>query len=134
MLLRPVSSLFQIMFETFSHRIGAGNRYRDILHGLGVATTCISAWTPLKILRRLFSRGLAPGIIYVSVFLILTTVSFWFEDRIGVHPPVWNIIAFGRCPLSIYSGSVQFFLVLDYSVWTGVVLSERAHAGTHRRA
>ena len=44
------------------------------------------------------------------MFLILTTVSFWFEDRIGVHPPVWNVIAFGRYPLSIYSGAVQFFL------------------------
>jgi len=41
---------------------------------------------------------------------LLTTVSFWFEDRIGVHPPVWNVIAFGRWPLSIYSGAVQFFL------------------------
>ena len=48
--------------------------------------------------------------IYLSVFLLLSTVSFWFEDRIGVHPPVWNLIAFGRYPLSIYSGVVQFFL------------------------
>ena len=54
--------------------------------------------------------ALCAGVIYVSVFLMLTTVSFWFEDRIGVHPPVWNVIAFGRYPLSIYSGVVQFFL------------------------
>ena len=54
--------------------------------------------------------GLCAAIIYVSIFLILSTVSFWFEDRIGVHPPVWNVIAFGRYPLSIYSGPVQFFL------------------------
>ncbi|HXP71100.1 MAG TPA: ABC-2 family transporter protein, partial [Candidatus Dormibacteraeota bacterium] len=26
------------------------------------------------------------------------------------HPPVWNVIAFGRYPLSIYSPVVQFFL------------------------
>ena len=54
--------------------------------------------------------GACAGIIYVSIFLLLSTVSFWFEDRIGVHPPVWNVIAFGRYPLSIYSGAVQFFL------------------------
>lgn len=67
------------------------------------------AWTPMKF-AMLFFFGACAGIIYVSVFLILTTVSFWFEDRVGVHPPVWNVIAFGRYPLSIYSGVVQFFL------------------------
>ncbi len=54
--------------------------------------------------------AICAAVIYLSVFLILTTVSFWFEDRIGIHPPVWNAIAFGRYPLSIYSGAVQFFL------------------------
>jgi ABC-2 type transport system permease protein len=54
--------------------------------------------------------GLCGGAIYVSVFLLLSTVSFWFEDRVGVHPPVWNMIAFGRYPLSIYSGFIQFLL------------------------
>ena len=41
---------------------------------------------------------------------MLSCVSFWFEDRIGVHPPAWNLLAFGRYPLSIYSGFIQFFL------------------------
>ena len=54
--------------------------------------------------------GICAGIIYISIFLMLSTVSFWFEDRIGVHPPVWNVIAFGRYPLSIYSPVVQFVL------------------------
>jgi ABC-2 type transport system permease protein len=67
------------------------------------------SWTPAKFAMLFFFGGCA-GIIYVSVFLILSTVSFWFEDRIGVHPPIWNVIAFGRYPLSIYSGVVQFFL------------------------
>ena len=75
--------------------------------------------------------GLCASVIYVSVFLMLTTVSFWFEDRIGVHPPVWNMMAFGRYPLTIYSPVVQFFLVLDCSVRPGVVLSQRSDAGPH---
>lgn len=107
-LLRPISSLFQIMFETF--RI-------ESVQEIGTGIFCMAwashhlhlAWTPLKV-AAFFFWGTCAGIIYVSVFLILTTVSFWFEDRIGVHPPVWNIIAFGRWPLSIYSGAVQFFL------------------------
>ena len=107
-LLRPVSSLFQVLFETF--RIES---FQEVATG----TFCIwwashrlhVPWTPLKIATLLFF-GICAAVIYVSIFLILSTVSFWFEDRIGVHPPVWNVIAFGRYPLSIYSGAVQFFL------------------------
>ena len=54
--------------------------------------------------------ALCGGTIYISIFLILSTFSFWFEDRIGIHPPVWNLIAFGRYPLSVYSQWIQFLL------------------------
>ncbi len=107
-LLRPVSSLFQVLFEAF--RIESMQEIATGIfciwwasHRLGVH------WTPAKFAMLVFF-GLCAGVIYVSIFLLLTTVSFWFEDRIGVHPPVWNVIAFGRYPLSIYSGAVQFFL------------------------
>ncbi|HLV94236.1 MAG TPA: ABC-2 family transporter protein [Candidatus Acidoferrales bacterium] len=107
-LLRPVSSLFQVLFETF--RIES---FQEIFTGgfcMWWATGRLHIpWTPFKF-AMLFFFGLCAAIIYVSIFLILSTVSFWFEDRIGVHPPVWNVIAFGRYPLSIYSGAVQFFL------------------------
>ncbi|MGB0034558.1 MAG: ABC-2 family transporter protein [Candidatus Acidiferrales bacterium] len=107
-LLRPVSSLFQVLFESF--RI-------ESLHEIVLGVFCMVytshrlhvPWTPGKIGLLVFF-GLCAGVIYVSIFLMLSTVSFWFEDRIGVHPPVWNMIAFGRYPLSIYSGLVQFFL------------------------
>ncbi|HYL69384.1 MAG TPA: ABC-2 family transporter protein, partial [Candidatus Limnocylindria bacterium] len=107
-LLRPVSSLFQVLFETF--RI-------ESLQEVATGTFCMwwashrlgIHWTIGKISTLLFF-GLCAAIIYVSIFLILSTVSFFWEDRIGVHPPVWNVIAFGRYPLSIYSGVVQFFL------------------------
>lgn len=107
-LLRPVSSLFQVLFETF--RIES---FQEVFTGsfcMWWATNRLhTRWTPVKVTELLFF-GLCAAIIYVSIFLILSTVSFWFEDRIGVHPPVWNVIAFGRYPLSIYSGAVQFFL------------------------
>ena len=107
-LLRPVSSLFQVLFETF--RIES---FQEVFTGtfcMWWATRRLHVpWTTFKIAELLFF-GLCAAVIYVSIFLILSTVSFWFEDRIGVHPPVWNVIAFGRYPLSIYSGAVQFFL------------------------
>ena len=107
-LLRPISSLFQVLFETF--RIESLQEVATGVFCMWWATRHLGLpWTPAKFGMLLFF-GLCAGIIYISVFLILSTVSFWFEDRIGVHPPVWNVIAFGRYPLSIYSGVVQFFL------------------------
>lgn len=107
-LLRPISSLFQILFETF--RIESLQEVATGMFCMAWASSRLQIpWTPWKIAMFFFFAGCA-GVIYISVFLMLTTVSFWFEDRIGVHPPVWNVIAFGRYPLSIYSAAVQFFL------------------------
>src|SRR5580704_17758535 len=91
-LLRPVSSLFQVLFETFRiesvQEIATGTFCMVYAsHQLGIP------WTPARF-AMLFFFGACAGIIYISVFLILSTVSFWFEDRIGVHPPIWNVIAF----------------------------------------
>jgi ABC-2 type transport system permease protein len=107
-LLRPVSSLFQVLFETF--RIESMQEIATGVFCMWWATRRLHIpWTPGKLALLVFF-GICAGVIYVSVFLILSAASFWFEDRIGVHPPVWNLIAFGRYPLSIYSGVVQFFL------------------------
>jgi ABC-2 type transport system permease protein len=90
-LIRPVNSLFQVLFEAF--RIES---FHEILVGLTLVF-----WMA----KRLGIHWSA-----VDVLLVLSCFSFWFEDRIGVHPPVWNLLAFGRYPLSIYSGAIQFFL------------------------
>src|SRR4029077_13798504 len=107
-LLRPVSSLFQVLFETF--RIESFQEVAVGTYCMWWATRRIHVpWSPAKLGMLLFF-GVCAAVIYVSVFLILSTLSFFWEARIGVHPPVWNVIAFGRYPLSIYSGVVQFFL------------------------
>ncbi|MGC1130373.1 MAG: ABC-2 family transporter protein [Candidatus Acidiferrales bacterium] len=107
-LLRPISSLFQVLFETF--RIESLQEVATGIFCMCWATRELGVHWTLGKLGMLVGFGICAGVIYVSVFLMLSTVSFWFEDRIGVHPPVWNLIAFGRYPLSIYSGAVQFFL------------------------
>ena len=107
-MLRPVSTLFQILFEQF--RLESMQEIATGLFCIAWASSHLHVhWTVTKVLLLAF-WGICAGVIYVSIFLLLTTISFWFEDRIGVHPPVWNVIAFGRYPLSIYSGAVQFFL------------------------
>lgn len=107
-LLRPISSLFQVLFEVFRiesvHEVAAG-----LVIVIWASRRLEYHWSLLDVLL-LFFFGLCGAVIYISIFLFLSTFSFWFEDRIGIHPPFWNLLAFGRYPLSIYSGYIQFLL------------------------
>ncbi|MDE3168967.1 MAG: ABC-2 family transporter protein [Acidobacteriota bacterium] len=107
-LLRPISSLFQILFETF--RLEAVQGIATGIFCMWWASSRLHVAWPLGKIAALFFFEVCASVIYVSVFLMLTCVSFWFEDRVGIHPPVWNVINFGRYPLSIYNGAVQFVL------------------------
>lgn len=107
-LLRPVNSLAQVLFESFNV-----SGLNEILIG-----TAVMIYAGLK-LQLSFSVGdvlamliLAPSasLVYTGVFLGITSVSFWFEDRMGLGPPVYNVIRFARYPITIYSTAVRIFL------------------------
>jgi ABC-2 type transport system permease protein len=107
-LLRPVDTLFQVLFEKF--RIES---LQEVVTGTAVIAISVRR---LHIVWRLadsswFILMIACGaVIYLAVFLILTAVSFWFEDRVGIVPPVFNMLNFGRYPLTIYNVFIQFLL------------------------
>ena len=48
--------------------------------------------------------------IYLAIFVGLSATSFWIEDRIGIVPPIFNLMQFGRYPLSIYDAWIRFVL------------------------
>src|SRR5688572_1357859 len=111
-LLRPVSSVFQVLFESFrleslesvvtgvvavvwaSRRLGLSFGALDVV--------LFAVW------------AVAGGVIYLAIFLGLTATSFWIEDRIGISPPVFNLMQFGRYPLSIYDTWVRLALSSFY--------------------
>ena len=107
-LLRPVHSLFQILFEQL--RIEA---LGDAVLGL-----CILAVSTPRLGIHLNPAGIlflaasvfCGALLYTAIFTMLATVSFWFEDKVGVMPPVYNLIAFGRYPLDIYNGFLRVLL------------------------
>lgn len=107
-LLRPLSSMYQVVFDAF--RIES---LQEVVVGLVVVVWASRRlhyhWNIVDVLL-LALFAFCGGVIYISVFLFLSTFSFFFEDRIGIHPPFWNLLAFGRYPLSIYSGYIQFLL------------------------
>jgi ABC-2 type transport system permease protein len=107
-LLRPIDSLFQVLSEKF--RIESLQEVVTGVWVLAVASRHLGyRWTPSDYLW--FPLMVLSGaMIYLAVFLILTAVSFWFEDRVGIVPPVFNMLTFGRYPLTIYSVFIQFLL------------------------
>ncbi len=107
-LLRPVSSLFQVVFEAF--RIESLHEVFTGLLAVGWACGRMGLRWGLGDFLLLLLFGLCGAAIYTAIFLILTSLSFWMEDRVGIGPPVWNLIAFGRYPMTMYSGFIQFVL------------------------
>ena len=107
-LLRPVSTLFQVVFEKF--RLES---LQEVVTGIVVVALCLQRLhLTLQIIDYLwFALMIVCGTaIYLAVFLMLTAVSFWFEDRVGIVPPVFNMLNFGRYPLTIYNVFIQFML------------------------
>jgi len=107
-LLRPVATLFQVAFEKF--RLES---LQEVLTGAAVVSLAAQrlrlVWHATDLLW-LVLMVLCGAAIYFSVFLILTAVAFWFEDRVGIVPPVFNMLNFGRYPLTIYNVFIQFLL------------------------
>jgi ABC-2 type transport system permease protein len=107
-LLRPVNPVFQILFESFN--VAALN---EIVIG-GVLLSVTGARLGLSpepldfLLFPIFAVSAAA--VYLGVFLLLTSVSFWFEDRLGIGPPVYNMIRFARYPVTIYHPAIRALL------------------------
>src|SRR5438094_4867068 len=107
-LLRPVNTLFQVLFEKF--RVES---LQEVVTGIALIVIGVRRMhLPWGIQETLwFGLMVVCGaLIYLAVFLILTAVSFWFEDRVGIVPPVFNMLTFGRYPLTIYNVFIQFML------------------------
>jgi ABC-2 type transport system permease protein len=107
-LLRPLSSLFQLLMEGFSFEFIA-----DLALGFAVL---IYAWhyvgPPLTLSLALqFVLCVAGGFgVLFGVFLSLTALSFWSQDRLTFVPPIYNLLNFARYPLDIYKPFVRILL------------------------
>jgi ABC-2 type transport system permease protein len=107
-LVRPVDSVFQVLFEAF--RLEA---LQETITGIAAVAWASRrlhlVFAPLDFLL-FFLWAFLGAAIYLAIFVGLTATSFWIEDRIGIVPPVFNLIQFGRYPLTIYDGWIRFTL------------------------
>lgn len=107
-LLRPLNTLFQVLLEKVNI---------EALFGafVGIAIMIISSrhigleWDLFKLLLVVLLT-LCGTVIYAGVFTSLASVSFWWPDRMGLLPPVYNMITFGKYPVTIYNNLLQFIL------------------------
>jgi ABC-2 type transport system permease protein len=107
-LLRPVNSLFQVIFESFNL-----DTFGTFLTGIGVlvySSRKLEIHFGLVDVLWLIASTISGAIILISVFVTVASVSFHFEDRIGISAPVYNMINFGRYPVSIFNRTLQFIL------------------------
>jgi ABC-2 type transport system permease protein len=107
-LLRPLHSLFQVLFEAF--RIES---FQEVFTGLAVVVYAVVKLDLRPGIGEVLLFWVMVGcgvVVYLSIFTLLTSVSFWFEDRVGIIPPVYNMIPFGRYPTTIYNVFLQFLL------------------------
>jgi len=107
-LLRPVGTLAQVMFESFNV-----SGLNEILLGIVVMTYAgMKLGLDFGVQEILVLAIMVPSasLVYMGVFLAITSVSFWHEDRMGLAPPVYNIIRFSRYPITIYSLPIRIFL------------------------
>ena len=107
-LLRPVNSLAQVMFSSFGI-----NGLNELVLGSAVMIYAgsrmgLSLGVADVLLLPVFAVSAA--LIFTGVFLGLTSISFWFEDRMGLAPPVYNVIRFSRYPITIFHPLVRALL------------------------
>jgi ABC-2 type transport system permease protein len=107
-LLRPVNPLFQVLFESFN--VPALNEIALGLLLMGAAGARLGLVPSALDVVAFPVLAVSAAAIYVGIFVVLTAVSFWFEDRLGVGPPVYNMIRFARYPVTIYHPAVRALL------------------------
>lgn len=109
LLLRPLGVLPQVFMESF--RFGA---MAEAALGVWLMTHMGAefgwAWTPGSAL--LFTAlSLCAFAIILSVFVCVMSASFWAQDKLGIDAPIWNLMTFGRYPLTVFRPFVQFLLL-----------------------
>lgn len=101
-LLRPYPIFLQICFDRLAIEDLSG-----LILGVGLmisAALRIPEFhaTPLHLAMLVLMLLSAFGVV-VAVFMAFAASGFWFEDRVGMVPPVYNLMEFGRWPAKLYA-------------------------------
>ncbi len=108
-LLRPYPSFLQICFDRLAI---------EDLSGVALGIAVMAAASPhlgpdaitmwrLPLLLLLMASAFT---LVVAVFMGFAATGFWFEDRVGMVPPVYNLMELGRWPNAIYRPALKLLI------------------------
>ena len=110
-LLRPYPSFLQICFDRIAIEDLGGAILGLSLMAVAAARIPDFAWDPAHLVLLAVMQASALGVV-VAVFMAFAATGFWFEDRVGMVPPVYNLMEFGRWPSSIYHWSLKWLIAI----------------------
>ncbi len=100
-LLRPYPAFLQICFDRIAIEDLSG-----VFLGVAVMGAAVANLPNFDMsvghLALLVVLLLSSWAVVVAVFMAFAASGFWFEDRVGMVPPVYNLMEFGRWPTGIY--------------------------------
>jgi ABC-2 type transport system permease protein len=108
-LLRPYPSFLQVCFDRIAIEDLSGAVLGAGLMLVSAQRGAVVAMGPADVVLLLFLL-LCSFLIVVAVFMAFAASSFWFEDRVGMVPPVYNLMEFGRWPVSIYNDAIRILV------------------------
>lgn len=105
-LLRPMPTFVQICGDRIAIEdlSGAVLGIAVMAYAVNQGAVVDMGWLSLGLLLLLI---LSSFLIVVAVFMVFAASSFWFEDRVGMVPPVYNLMEFGRWPVGIFHWTVK---------------------------
>jgi ABC-2 type transport system permease protein len=107
-LLRPMGSIGQVIFESFNLD-AIGSFILGVFVMIKSSAMLGIEFGPMDIAWLLLSV-LSGSVILLSVFIVLASLSFHFDDKLGIGAPVYSLITFGRYPTPIFNTVIQFTL------------------------
>ncbi len=108
-LLRPYPSFLQICFDRIAVEDLSGVVLGLVTMAVAVANLPQFDTSPghLALLALLLISSFG---VVVAVFMAFAATGFWFEDRVGMVPPVYNLMEFGRWPTRIYHPALRVLI------------------------
>lgn len=101
-LLRPYPVFLQICFDRLAIEDLSGAVLGIALMAIAAARIPGFDWSPAHLALLVLMLLSATGVV-VAVFMAFASSGFWFEDRVGMVPPVYNLMEFGRWPTDLYA-------------------------------
>ncbi len=108
-LLRPYPTFLQICFDRLAIEDLSGAVFGLVLMLTSALRLPEFVWGPGHLLLLVVMLLSAFGVV-VAVFMAFAATGFWVEDRVGMVPPVYNLMEFGRWPSSIYHPTLKLLI------------------------